>query len=353
MRRPPVLAGLLLALATSSAAVADRRTFALEILDGQDATFEIPFEVDYAGAVVVEAAWTGNRLVSFRIEQPTGLGVATRRSGPSPQKLETWVSEGILEKSRSWKIVIRALPARGLASGTVHLSVPDAPEVAAAREAEAAPAPPPPPPPDPITVPRRAPPGASRDVAALVAAVEPLRALVFPTPEAAVSDPCGWQREMLRWLGAAIDAAAAGRPVASDAGIRFGVRLAAAIRDVEALRLSTNPVLAGPAPADPVGRREWVSTRALELRPLERQLDLLAEQWKGGYAEGLTEGAWPARLLGCLVACERHFEERPRVEPEPAANADLVAAEWDRILAAAGALDALAPFAPPSSEPRP
>lgn len=337
----------------TSAALAETREYAIEILDGQDSSFEIPFAVPHAGPIVVEAAWSGNRLVSFRIEQPGGIGVASRRSGPSPQRLETWVTEGIVEKGRDWKLTIRALPARGAAAGTLTLRIPDAPEVVAAREAEAAPPPPPPPPPDPITLKRQVPPGASPEVAALVEAVEPLRAAVFPNPEAAVSDPCGWQRDALRWFRQAQDSALAGTAIASEGGIRFALRLAHAIREVDALRRTTNPAIAGPRPSDPTLEREWTSARAVELRPLERELDLLAEQWKRGYAQGLTATSWPARLLACLVACQRHFEERPRVEPEPAANAELAGAEWDRILAAAGALEALRPFGGPPTASRP
>ena len=47
-------------------------------------------------------------------------------------------------------------------------------------------------------------------------------------------------------------------------------------------------------------------------------------------------------LVGCLTACERYFEQRTRLGEGRVPNGDLAQDQWDGILAAADALDALA-----------
>ena len=42
------------------------------------------------------------------------------------------------------------------------------------------------------------------------------------------------------------------------------------------------------------------------------------------------------------MGCQRHFEERVRLGEERATNLDLARSEWDRLLAAAESLAALA-----------
>jgi hypothetical protein len=112
------------------------------------------------------------------------------------------------------------------------------------------------------------------------------------------------------------------------------VRLGEAIRGVEMLRTSKDPVIAGPVPGDRLRRQDWLIARSEIVRPIERSLDVLTELLRGGHAPALQNEVWLPRLNACLTACERHFEERVRLGDEDAANGDLSAAQWDRILAA-------------------
>jgi hypothetical protein len=52
------------------------------------------------------------------------------------------------------------------------------------------------------------------------------------------------------------------------------------------------------------------------------------------------------RLVSCLTACERYFEERIRLGERQATNREIAIAQWERLLAAAEALDDLAKAAP-------
>ena len=352
MNRAAFALASLVACAAILPASAEERKYAIEIPDNQLSGFEVPLEVMHPGAVVVEAEWTGSRIVSFRLEGPGDLGVVTRRSGPSPQKLDTWVTEGLLERGSSWKLVIRSLPSRGASSGTVRVVLPDAPEVVRAREAELTPPPPPPPPPDPITLPVKAPAEASAGIARLYTSAEPFRALVFPAQGDVVYDACGWQRDLLRWLLDLRSRAVAGKPAIDENTNRYLQRVAAAVHEIDKIRTSKNYLIAGPPPEDSLRRRAWEAARGDELRPLERELDVLVEMLKKGYVTGTSAETWPSRWLACVVACERNFEQRPRVAPDPAANEELAEAQWSRILAAADAIEALRTFLPESYNAR-
>ena len=70
-----------------------------------------------------------------------------RRSGPSPQRIEVNVTaDELAPGALLWGLEIRALAARDRAEGTLTVTIPDAPEIVAAREEAAKPPPPPPPP---------------------------------------------------------------------------------------------------------------------------------------------------------------------------------------------------------------
>ena len=71
----------------------------------------------------------------------------------------------------------------------------------------------------------------------------------------------------------------------------------------------------------------------------------------GGHAPELQGQHWPTRLISCLTACERHFVERGRVGRERATNGDLAELQWQRIVAAGEALEALVYLT--ASEPDP
>lgn len=324
-------------------------TYRLELPESASAAFEVPFRVEHVGTVVVEAEWDGARIVSFRIDGPGIEGAAARRSGPSPQRLEVEVGDEAIARGGTWTLSIRAPLAREGSTGTLSLALPDAPEVVEAREKEAAPPPPPPPEPDPWTVPRSAPAGAGGALVGLFDSVETFRVLLHPEQTDGAYDACGWQSPALRWLAAQRDALASGGAALPPPARSVLGRVARAVRSVETMRTSENPILAGPAPEDPVRHRAWLSARRDELRILERELDLVGEMLRGGYAPELEDQEWLHRFAACLTACERHFEERVRVGPGGASQRDLAEAQWPAILAAGDALDRLASIGPASS----
>ncbi len=337
-----VLAGLL-ALAGSAAEGATLR-YLLDVQEGSDSAFEVGFEAPYPGSLVVAAEWEGSRIVSFRLDGPGEPSLRDRRSGPSPQRMEVPLTPELLVAGNGFKLSIRTLPGRGFAKGTLTIELPDAPEKVEERRKAAEPPPPPPPEPDPWTLPATAPRGSAPAVEALFAAVERYRALVIERDGQPVADACGWRSDFLRRLAGWRDDVAAARPGPSASDLRFLERLAAAARDVDGLRNPKDPILAAPVPEDSLRKRAWLQVRKERIRPLERELDVLSEMLRGGLAPDLKEESWPSRLVACLTACERHFEQRARLGNDEASNADLAAAQWDSLLATAEALESLGSF---------
>jgi len=341
------LSGLLLfVLATGGRARAESNEYTVLVREGLPATFEVPFSVPYAGLVVIDAEWKGTRLLFFGVEGPGGVEIA-RRSGPSPQRLDVTVEDARVAAGTRWKLTVKALAARGEAEGTVRISVPDAPEVVARREAERHPPPPPPPPPPAWAVPAAMPEGTPPEIARVFAGLESYRSAVWP-PDGGPPDACGWQQDFLRFATTArerLGDSGAARDVPT---FRYFGRMGAAVRSVEELRASRDPLLAGPVPADPVERRTWLVERKELIRPIERALDELTELLRGGHAPALEDERWVPRLNACLTACERFFDARVRLGDAPSApNRELAEAQWDRIRAAGRVLDALAALAPP------
>jgi hypothetical protein len=285
--------------------------YTISVPDGREATFELPFTVEYAGPVTIEATWSGSRLLFFGVEGP-GHVVLARRSGPSPQRLDLTADAAAHAPSggAAWKLTIKALPARGEATGRLRVTAPDAPEVVARREAELHPPPPPPPPPPAWTLPKAAQHGAPADILRVYAAVETFRAAVIDAKDGR-ADACTWQIDFLKSAAAARD--------------RLGDR--------------------GKAPEVPIARNEIV-------RPIERSLDELTELLRGGHAPALEEESWLPRLTACLTACERFYDERVRLGgDENAPNGDLAAAQWDRVLAAGRIFASFGPFLKEPSPP--
>ena len=184
----------------------------------------------------------------------------------------------------------------------------------------------------------------------VIGAVEALRASVLPSVDA-VGDACSWQLDFLQYAVAARDALA-DRGVPPDVPtLRYYARLAAAIRDVEMLRTSRDPVIAGPVPAGRNDRHDWLLSRNEIVRPIERSLDALTELLRGGHAPALEDELWLPRFTACLTACERFFDERVRLGGDDIApNRELAAAQWSSIKLAGGVFDAFGPFL---KEPRP
>jgi len=339
--RPPRLAALLACALAASAARAGSQEFGITVRDGQQATFELPFTIEYAGTVTIEAEWSGPRLLFFGVEGPARISLA-RRSGPSPQRLDLQIDADALARGPvEWRLTVKSLPARGAAAGTIRLTVPDSPEVVAKREALLHPPPPPPPPPPAWSLPRAAPAGAPADVAQLFAAVETYRAAVLASRDTR-ADACSWQIPFLVYATAIRDRMAAGGARPDLPAGRYYRRLAETVRVVEGLRASKDPTLAGPVPEDRDERRAWLISRYEQVRPIERMLDEMAEQLRSGHAPSLEDEAWLPRFNACLTACERFFDERVRLGDDvDVPNAELAAAQWDRILAARKVLEAL------------
>ncbi len=346
-----LLAGLVALAGTTVEAAVHR--YALDVQEGSDSAFEMEFEAPYPGTLAVTGEWSGTRILSFRLDGAGDASVVGRRSGPSPQRMEVALPGAAPAGERKFKLSIRALPGRGFAKGTLTLEIPDAPEVVEERRKAAEPPPPPPPEPDPWTVPAKAPQGAAPPVERLFVAVERYRGLVVGPGFDPLPDACGWRIDLLKRLVEWREVEAAGRPGPSVPDMRYLRRLAATARAVDALREAKDPILGGPVPEDPLRRRAWLQVRKERIRPLERDLDSLSETLHGGFAPALESEAWLPRLIACLTACERHFEERVRLGEEDATNGDLAKAQWDSILAAVDALETLgpAPDAAPAAAP--
>jgi hypothetical protein len=312
-----------------------------KVRDGMAATFELPFPVAFPGKVLIEASWTGQRPLFFGIEGAEKVSVA-RRSGPSPQSIEVEAAPKASGADVVWKLTVKALAARGPVEGRVTVTVPDDPVVVAAREAALRPPPPTPPPPPPWTVRADPPKDATPSVAATFRAVEAYRTSVAATTPV---DACAWQQEFLRYAAIARDRLASSSAPPDVPTLRYFARLGSAIRSVEEMRTSREPALAGPIPPDREARRDWLIARNERVRPIERRLDELNELLRRGHAPALEEERWVPRLTACLTACERFFDERVRLGGEAdASNRELAEAQWDRVLAAAGVLEAFGPY---------
>jgi hypothetical protein len=351
-RRLSLLLAGLAALGGGPAEGATRR-YLLDVHEADDVAFEVRFDAPHPGTLVVSAEWEGTRIVSFRLDGPGAPSALERRSGPSPQRMEVELTPKLLVAGNGFTLSIRTPPGRGVARGTVTIETPDAPEVVEERRRDAEPPPPPPPAPDPWTLPVKAPPDSTAAVQAVFAAVERFRVLAVGPDGQPSPDACGWRADLLRRVAGWRDDVAAGRSVVPSApDLRFLQRLAAAVRDVDELRNLSDPILAAPAPTDPLRKRALEQARRDRIRPLERRLDELSEALRGGLAPGLKEESWPPRLVACLTGCERYYEERARLGDEEAPNADLAKAQWPSILAAAAAFESLEPFAPTTAVPK-
>jgi hypothetical protein len=173
-------------------------------------------------------------------------------------------------------------------------------------------------------------------------AVEAYRASVLAKD--ARPDDCKWQTDFLIYATTVRDRLAAGGPAPDVAALRYFERVAAAIGEVERMRTSKDPAIAGPRPAGSNERRIWMMERNEKIRPLERSLDELGELLRGGHAPSLKSAAWLPRLNACLMACERYFDEKVRADEPP--SGELAAAEWPRILAAAAVLRSFSGYIP-------
>lgn len=314
---------------------AESRTYTLEIPSGRTAHWELDLEVGHPGTLVVHADWSGPTTLAFRLIPPAALS-SIRRGGPSPQQLEAEVGE---EETGTWKLTIHALPSRRAGEGRITVETPDEHRAELAAPTVEAP-PSPPEDADPWTLPRRPPSAIPQDWRRVVETTERFRVLVVDREDGA-PDACRWQSELLRFLALHRDRLLESGELPSPATRKLLVRTVNVLRRVEEFRTSRDPVVAGPPPTDPALREAWERLRFSRTQPLEQELDELLAAVRREHAPGLAEEVWPVRLVSCLTACQRHFEERTRLGEERATSRELALAQWDRLLAAADALEAL------------
>ena len=336
--RLPAWIGLFFLFLASPSVRAEVLDVPLTLPSGEVA-FRIPFDVQHPGTVVMDASWTGNRVISFRVEDPAGAGAPVRLSGPSPQHLRVEVSAIALADGPVQRVLLlRSRDAREPGTGKITLTLPDDPAVVRAREEAARPKPPPPPPPDPWTVAAPTPASAAPALAAVFTAVESYRGRVIAPDGSRRPDSCGWQDDLLRALAQWRDSAL---PDAGAASLLEAI--AGGVRTVEDLRTTRDPILAGPTPDPGLRQRAWASLREQRLRPLHADLDVLMERASREVPPSLAGATWPARMVACLVSGERQIEgavaERaPDAAPLPGPEqhgALLAAAEAFRALLAA------------------
>jgi hypothetical protein len=324
---------------------AEQRLYSLEIPDAQATTFEVPFEVEHAGEVSIRADWSGNRPLAFRIDPPGGKGTTVRRSGTSPIHLELDVDSNQLGQG-PWTLIIHALPLSGAGQGRLTIDLPEQ------RSAQPKDLPPaglfPAKPKRPIEEwqkPQTFHGELSREQRRVVQSTESFRKLLVDSKKRA-PDTCRWQDDLLQWLATQRDHAINQSVEADPATGKLMTQMVAAIRSVDEIRRSRDPLLVGPAPAERHKRVSWERLRTEQLRPVERGLDELMTAVQRDHAPELHGEQWPLRLVSCLTATERYFDQRWLAGADNAPNRDLAEAQWSPLNRAATALAALADLAP-------
>lgn len=321
-----------LALAAVSSLQAAGQRVALELPANEMVRFFVDLTVEHPGKLAIEAEWHPYRVLSFRLEGPA-LTPVVRRSGPSPQRMEVEVSPEDMARGKIWKLRIRGLPWRDEVDGllTVELPEPPAPPEPVERKPEAERAI------EPWMLPRPAPDGAGKAERRFYEAVEAFRMLVIDEEE--IPDTCRWQKGLLRYIAEQRDGApgtSLPRPTR-----QMLDRVVQAVAHVESLRTTDDPILTEPQPESRLRRRALETLRKQRIAPLRDALDDLLDDLQQGHAPELQQAGWPFGLLSCLMASERHFEERLLVGEQEASYGKLADDQWDRILAAGKALDLL------------
>jgi len=327
--------------------------YALDLPADQLIRYRIPLLVYHPGTLVIEAEWNAPRVVSLRVEHGESGVTRARRSGPSPQRLEVELTESDLASGSSWSLWIQGLPARQAAAGRIVIRFPSPPAVVTE------PAPPsaepgtgpgaasaPPPVPEPWRLPALLPDSAGQAQARLHAAVERLRAAVIEA-QAAGPDEYRWQDDALRFLASERDRSTEGAPALSASSAAWMRRVGETAREVERLRSSPDTILSGPPPEDPARATVWNVLHRQRMLPIERSLDALLSEFDRGLVAELAGQTWIPRFLSCLTICQRHFDERARQAPAPAAPAGLAHQQWASLLSGAEALEGLADLRQP------
>lgn len=328
----------LFCLLAVSAAAAGSLEYTLDLPASDSISYVVEFEVREPGQVVVDAAWSSARILTLKLDPPGAA--AERRTGPSPQKLTLEVRPAALREDEKWVLSIHGLPARQAGTGTLTITVPEArAEVASGLEQQSTEKVPPPR--NPWEIPRQAPPGASLAVLNLFGATERMRHTLLGTAPPA-PDACHWQSDLLRYLALARDSLSdSGSGPAADT-LRMLTRMSGAVGQVESFRVSEDPLLVPPDSDDRAQRRVWQVIFGHQTAPLRSTLDVLLHDLEDQRAPELESQEWPLRFMSCLIACERFFEEQRSRGGATATNRKLADDQWERILVAGDALDALA-----------
>jgi hypothetical protein len=302
--------------------------YAWDIPDGQRISYSVQIDVEHPGPLSVAAEWDGGRVLAFRIEAPGGRA-AVRRSGPSPQRLEVEVDPDGAADPRPWTLRIIGLAANGGGAGRMTIDVPDPP--APARPAPALP-----------EAPAAAQPRMSPDSpAAWLRFERTTERFLGARSEPAAPDACRWQADFAAYLMSRRAELLGSGELPSDKTEQVLRGIVRAIRRVDELRAPDDPALAGPVPREPAALRAWLRERQRRIEALEAELDAVQRELRRQHAPQLSDERWPSRLISCLTACERHFDERVLYGERKATNLELARVQWEPILAAAEALDAL------------
>jgi hypothetical protein len=337
-----LLACLLFACSTLPA---ETKLYTLQIPANKPANFELPLPIEHAGTLILRAEWSLDRLLAFRLEHPAAGSPTRKSSGPSPLFLEVEIEPRQLGTG-PWMLSIHADPSGEGGEALLTVELPEPPGTEPALPMLKKSAPPPPPPPDPWMVSRTAPAGSPEAWRRTFDSIEKFRALLDSADADSAIDSCRWQVDLMRYLAARRDELADSGAFPAELTRSVLLDIAGAIRSVEEMRTSPDALIAGPPPDDPGRRQHWLAFRKERFQPLEQALDDILQTLQRGHAPALEQEGWPVRLVSCLTACERYFEERTRLGEHQATNREIAIAQWERLLAAAGALHDLATVAP-------
>ena len=332
-----MLAAGLVAIAVVAAPVfppafAVTHEYAIEIPHRVPIKYRLELPVQHAGELTIEAIWSGVRMISLRLDPPGERPL--RRSGPSPQRLRAEVDEASLG-SGPWILTVHSMPTSGIGQGTLSVTLPDPPQASvvgrpdepASHKAET-----------PWRNARAYPGDLPAQGRRLFDTIERFRSIVIYETGGSPPDACRWHDDLLRYLTEQRDLLINGGIQPPESTLKLLQQVSVAIELVDEFRTSKDSLIGGPAPADQELRAAWIRLRRGRLQALEDELDELLGSVHRGHAPELAKLEWPARMVSCLIACQRHFEERVRVGERNAINWELARTQWEVLLAAGEAL---------------
>jgi hypothetical protein len=307
-------------------------------------SYTMELDVVHPGRLVIDVDWTANRMLTLVLERPGE--VAIRRTGLPPQVLRLDLRrEDLPTDDESWTLRVRGLPSRHGGPGTLRIAMPDGLVEAESTAAPLRSVEPEPTFDEPWAKRRTAPSNASAGEVQLFDSAERFRRLVVDSDDVA-PDTCRWQNEFMRYIATTRDRYSDSGSLPSPETSRFLRRVAGAVDRVEGLRTSDDPLMNPPDTDNRMQYRAWLVVFHSWTDPVRGELDILLHDVQHTRSPGLVSEDWPARFLSCLIACERHFEER-RSEGEMASNHQLASDQWERILVAGDALRSLSALAGP------